>query len=96
MARIEQLVKMVDRPGRPREFRFRRLKHTEAQLIAEKVLSLAEELQDIPVTVAATPTAEASLATLTPEPETPPRPRHRYRPVRERFIWIRTRGPIVS
>ena len=60
MARIEQLVKMVDRPGRPREFRFRRLEHTQAQVIAEKVLSLAEELQDIPVTVAATATAEAS------------------------------------
>jgi len=60
MARIAQLVSMVDKPGRPKEFRFRRLKYTEARLIAQKVLALADELQDIPITVAPAATAEAA------------------------------------
>jgi len=60
MARIEQLVNMVDRPGKPKEFRFRRLQYTEAQSITQKVQALAEELQDMPITIAAAPTAEAS------------------------------------
>ncbi len=53
MARIEQLVDMVDQPGSPREFRFRQLKHTVALSIAQKVLALAAELQDISITIAA-------------------------------------------
>ena len=57
---VEQLVNMVDRPGRPKEFRFRRLKHTEARSIAQKVLALAEELQDIPITIAAAPAQAGS------------------------------------
>jgi general secretion pathway protein D len=60
MARIEQLVRMVDRPGRPKEFRFRRLNYTAAQSITQKVQALAAELQDIPITVAAASTSEAS------------------------------------
>ncbi len=53
MGRISQLVEMVDRPGRPREFRFRQLRHTVARRLAEKVIGLAAELQDIPITIAA-------------------------------------------
>lgn len=60
MARIERLVSMVDRPGRPKEFRFRRLEYTVAKPIAQKVLALAKELQDIPITIAPTATSEAS------------------------------------
>ncbi|UCD52923.1 MAG: hypothetical protein JSW27_09835 [Phycisphaerales bacterium] len=60
MARIEQLVNMVDRPGKPKEFRFRRLKYTQAQSITQKVQALAEELQHMPITIAAAPTAEPS------------------------------------
>lgn len=60
MARIEQLVDMVDRPGSPREFRFRQLKHTTALSIAQKVLALAAELQDISITIAATEDASGA------------------------------------
>ncbi len=52
MSRIEQLVSMLDRPGRPRECRFRRLQHTAAPALAGKVRTLAQELQGIPVTMA--------------------------------------------
>ncbi len=52
MGRIEQLVSMLDRPGRTRECRFRRLQHTLATAIANKVRTLAQELQSIPVTMA--------------------------------------------
>lgn len=49
MARIEQIVNMVDRPGKARECRFRRLQYTVASTLAEKVCSLAQEIQGIPV-----------------------------------------------
>jgi len=49
MARIEQLVDMIDRPGRPKEFRFRQLKYTSATTLARKVLSLAQELEGITI-----------------------------------------------
>jgi len=49
MARIEQLVNMLDRPGKARECRFRRLQYTAAPSLAEKVRTLAQEIQNIPV-----------------------------------------------
>jgi len=52
MGRIEQLVNMLDRPGRSRECRFRRLQYTVAPALADKVRTLAQELQGIPVTIA--------------------------------------------
>ncbi|KPK41911.1 MAG: hypothetical protein AMJ65_08545 [Phycisphaerae bacterium SG8_4] len=52
MSRIEQLVGMLDRPGRSRECLFRRLQFTAASVLAEKVRTLAEELQGIPVAMA--------------------------------------------
>ncbi len=52
ISRIEQLVNMIDRPGRPREYRFRQLKYTMAATLARKVLSLAGELEDIPISIA--------------------------------------------
>lgn len=52
MSRIEQLVSMLDRPGRPRECRFRRLQYTAAPALADKVRTLAQQLQGIPVAMA--------------------------------------------
>lgn len=52
LSRIEQLVSMLDRPGRPRECRFRRLQYTAAPALADKVRTLTQELQGIPVTIA--------------------------------------------
>ncbi len=58
MARIEQLLQMVDKPGDPRKFKYRQLKYTMARSLAEKVKALAEQLESVSVTVGA------------PEPET--------------------------
>jgi len=54
MKRIEQLVDMLDRPGRLRECRFRRLEYTIASALAGKVSTLAQELKGIPVTMDST------------------------------------------
>lgn len=51
MSRIEQLVNMLDRPGRLRECRFRRLQYTLAPALADKIRTLAQELQGIPVMI---------------------------------------------
>ncbi len=56
MARIEQLLGLVDRPGRPKEFRFRQLKYALAGAIIGKIETLATELQMAPIRgVAAAP-----------------------------------------
>lgn len=52
MSRIEQMVKMIDRPGRIRECRFRSLQFTSALALAQKVRTLAQEIQGIPVVMA--------------------------------------------
>jgi hypothetical protein len=49
---------MVDKPGRPKEFRFRRLQQTDAQPLAQKVLALASEFEDIPIAIAPTTRSE--------------------------------------
>ncbi|MBN1803647.1 MAG: hypothetical protein JW837_00210 [Sedimentisphaerales bacterium] len=51
MARIEQLLDMVDRPGRSKEYRFRALKYTKAQPIIKKIETLVVELQAAPVKI---------------------------------------------
>ncbi len=51
MSRIERLVDMVDRLGRPREFRYRQLKYTAAGTLAQKIVKLAAELQSIPIVI---------------------------------------------
>jgi type II secretory pathway component GspD/PulD (secretin) len=48
MTRIERLLNMVDRPGRPKEFRYRPLKHTMAKTLVKKVETLVAELQTMP------------------------------------------------
>jgi general secretion pathway protein D len=57
MARIEQLLSIVDKPGEPRKFQYRQLKYTMAKTLADKVKNLAEQLQSVSVTVGA-PEAE--------------------------------------
>lgn len=65
MARIEQLLKIVDKPGEPKKFRFRQLTYTMAESLAPKIKTLAEELGTVSVTISA-PAA-------VPKPPTPPR-----------------------
>ena len=44
MARIEELLRMVDQPGKPRKFRCRPLIFTMAEKLAPKIKTLAEQL----------------------------------------------------
>ena len=60
MGRIERLLKMVDKPGEPRKFRYRQLKYTMAKTLADKVKVLAEQLESVTVTVGEPDTAAAT------------------------------------
>jgi len=53
MDRIEKLIAMIDVPGKPRKFRFRQLKYTEAVDIAPKVKALAEQLGSVTISIVA-------------------------------------------
>ncbi len=63
MARVEQLLRMIDQPGEPKKFRDKQLLHTMAKPLADKVKAMAEVmLESVTVTVAestSTPTASA-------------------------------------
>lgn len=60
--RIERLLAVVDRPGRPREFRFRQLKYTMAQSLLKKVQELMKQLGDTSFAVTAGGKATAAPA----------------------------------
>ena len=62
MPRIEQLLEMIDRPGEPKQFRFRQLKYTMATSLAPKIKTLVEQLGEISITV-----AKAAKAAATPK-----------------------------
>lgn len=51
MSRIEEILSIIDKPGPPRQFRFRVLKYTMAATLAPKVKSLVEQLGDISITI---------------------------------------------
>ena len=59
MERIENILKMIDKPGEPKEFRFRQLKYTMAENLAEKVKALVEQMGEISITIAKTPATAA-------------------------------------
>jgi type II secretory pathway component GspD/PulD (secretin) len=71
MNRIEQLVEMIDRPGRPAECRFRRLSYVRATPLLTKIRALAGELNGISL---ATPPAAQRPSGPGPaaRPSTPP------------------------
>ncbi len=81
MPRIEELLEIIDRPGEPKQFRFKQLKFTMAKTLASKVKTLAEQLGTVSVTITApkapAPTrrtprrAPARPATPTPTPTKP-------------------------
>jgi len=52
MGRVEELLQIIDRPGEPKQFRFRQLKYTMAKTLAPKVKTLVEQLGTISVTIA--------------------------------------------
>lgn len=71
MKRIDQLVEMIDHPGRPTECRFRRLYYTTATPLITKIRTLAQELKGIAIattSVTARPSAIPVIATA-PKPK---------------------------
>jgi general secretion pathway protein D len=52
MNRVEQLLDVIDKPGRPKQFKFRQLRYTMAKTLAPKVKQLVEQLGDISIAVA--------------------------------------------
>jgi general secretion pathway protein D len=63
MSRIEELLQLIDVPGKRRSFRHRQLKYTMAVTTAEKVKALSEQLGTVSITVSA----------ITAQPSTPSR-----------------------
>jgi type II secretory pathway component GspD/PulD (secretin) len=62
MPRIEELLKMIDQPGEPKEFRFKPLRFTEAKTLAPKVKTLVEQLEEeISISVGAGAAAPAAV-----------------------------------
>jgi len=53
MARMEELLRMIDKPGEPKQFRFRPLKYTMAKTLTPKIKTLAEQLGTVSVAIGA-------------------------------------------
>ncbi|MGA2093549.1 MAG: secretin N-terminal domain-containing protein, partial [Sedimentisphaerales bacterium] len=56
MNRIEQLLEVVDKPGKPKQFKFRQLRYTMAKTLAPKIKGLIDQLGDISAVVATSAT----------------------------------------
>jgi general secretion pathway protein D len=67
MNRVEQLLDVVDKPGNPKQFKFRQLKYTMASTLAPKIKALVEQLGDMSIAIGTTPTA-----TTPQQPRRPP------------------------
>jgi len=62
MERIEELLKMIDIPGKPRKFQSRQLQYTTATDLVGKVKTLADQLGTISITVSVKQTAAPAAA----------------------------------
>ena len=74
MARVEELLEMVDQPGAPKQFRFRQLKYTMAATLAPKIKNLAEQLGTLSVTIASASPAQPAARRIRGRPEPTPTP----------------------
>jgi type II secretory pathway component GspD/PulD (secretin) len=71
MARIEELLQMIDKPGKLKQFRYRQLRYTMAKALATQVEKLTEQLGTASVTVSApTPTRDARGRPVPQQPST--------------------------
>jgi len=70
MDRIDEILSIIDKPGPPKQFRFRALKYTMAETLAPKVKSLVEQLGEISITVGVStaPTPAPTPARRRPQP----------------------------
>jgi len=72
MKRIENLLQIIDKPGKPKQFRFRQLKYTMAVNLVPKVQALADQLGTVSISVGA--------AAVTPTKQVPARRARRPTP----------------
>jgi general secretion pathway protein D len=70
MSRVEELLAIIDKPGRPKQFKYRQLRYTMAKTLAPKVKGLVEQMGDISLAIA--------------KPETPAQPGRPTRPASPR------------
>jgi general secretion pathway protein D len=84
MNRIEQLVEMIDCPGRPPECRFRRLSYVRATPLIGKIRTLAGELESIAVKTPSPAKPAAAPGTPKPAAGKPPEP------VQRRAVYLDT------
>ena len=68
MDRIQALLNIIDIPGELKKFRFRQLQYTDAEVLAPKIQSLAEQLGTISITIAETTTEESPELRITKRP----------------------------
>ena len=68
MARIERLLAMIDRPGKLKKVHFRQLRYITANMLAEKVKTLAAELQTARVTIEIGPQTSVQSGGALPSP----------------------------
>ncbi|MHC4530197.1 MAG: secretin N-terminal domain-containing protein [Planctomycetota bacterium] len=80
MERIEEVLGIVDKPGRPKQFRFRQLKYTMASTLAPKIKSLAEQLGTVSITISAATPARPQPARTTRRTTPAARPAQRPTP----------------
>lgn len=69
MNRVEQLLEVIDKPGTPKQFRFRQLKYTIASTLAPKVKALVEQLGDMSIAISSASTSTAATSQPTRRPQ---------------------------
>jgi general secretion pathway protein D len=57
MPRVRALLDMIDKPGEPKQFRYRQLQYTMSQTLAPKIQSLANQLGTVSITINTTSTS---------------------------------------
>ena len=99
MGRIEELLKMIDIPGKPHKFQFRQLQYTTATDLVGKVKTLADQLGTISVTVSvkqtaaprpAKPQTAAQRRAAARKPATPSAPQRKGAPGAQKGVYLDT------
>ena len=99
MGRIEELLKMIDIPGKPHKFQFRQLQYTTATELVGKVKTLADQLGTVSVTVSvkqtaaprpAKPQTAAQRRAAARKPATPSAPQRKGAPGAQKGVYLDT------
>jgi type II secretory pathway component GspD/PulD (secretin) len=77
MSRIEELLGIIDKPGKPKQIKFRKLTYTTAKTLAPKVKQLIEQMGDISIAISKAETTAQPVRGRIPirqAPGAPPQP----------------------